>query len=63
MITITADTVLSEVSTLVEAKAIAADMRKTVLVLETTYGANHPTAKMFSDRYFDFVDVMAEKFA
>lgn len=60
---ITADTVLAEIKTLAEAKAIAADMRKTVATLEVAYGAHHPTAKIFSDRYFAFVDAMAEKFA
>lgn len=61
--TITADTVLAEVSTLAEAKAIARDMRQTALAVESKYGVGHPTAKTFSDRYFDFVDAMAEKFA
>lgn len=60
---ITADTVLAEVATLAEAKAIAADLRATALAVETKYGAAHEIAVAFSDRYFDFVDAMAERFA
>lgn len=60
---ITADTVLAEVSDLAEAKAIARDMRATALSVEAKYGVDHVIAKEFSDRYFGFVDAMAEKFA
>ena len=60
---ITADTVLSEVSTLAEAKAIASDMRLTLLAVEAKYGMGHETTNIFANRYHDFVDAMAEKFA
>lgn len=59
---ITAETVLSEVATMQEAKAIARDMRATALAVEGKYGEGHPIAQSFTDRYFDFVDAMAEKF-
>ena len=60
---ITADTVLSEVETLAEAKEIARSLRQTMMVVEAKYGMGHSTTKIYADRYFDFVDAMAEKFA
>jgi len=60
---ITPDTILAEVATIAEAKAIAADLRATALAVEAKYGAAHETAVAFSNRYFDFVDAMAERFA
>lgn len=60
---ITVETLLAEVSDISEAKCIARDMRATALAVEAKYGMNHPTARSFTDRYFDFVDAMAEKFA
>lgn len=60
---ITFEKILSEVSGIVEAKAIARDMRATALAVEGKYGHGHPIAQSFTERYFDFVDVMAEKFA
>lgn len=63
MTAITAATVLAEVDTLAEAKEIAREMRKTALVVEAKYGPDHSTSKMFSDRYWDFIDEMAFKFA
>ncbi len=59
---ITADSVLAEVSDLAEAKAIARDMRATALSVEMKYGMDHVIAKEFSNRYFAFIDAMAEKF-
>ena len=64
MTAITPETVLAEVATLAEAKEIARDMRKTSLSVSAKYGEGHPIAKMFSNRYWDFVDAMAaHKFA
>ena len=60
--TITPDSVLAEVSNLAEAKSIARDLRATALAVESKYGMDHTIAKEFSDRYFDFVDAMAEKY-
>lgn len=60
---ITADTILAEVATLGEAKAIARDMRATALSVEGKYGMSHPIAQSFTARYFDFVDAMSMKFA
>lgn len=62
MTAITADTLLAT-ATLAEAKEIARDMRTTALAVEGKYGMGHPIAQSFTDRYFDFVDAMAEKFA
>ena len=59
----TVDTILAEVATLAEAKAIARDMRATALSVEGKYGMGHPTAQSFTDRYFDFVDAVSMKFA
>lgn len=61
--TITADTVLAEVNTLAEAKAIARDLRHTARVVSDKYGVGHPTTVTFDNRYWDFVDAMAERFA
>lgn len=63
MATITADTVLAEVETLAEAKAIARDLRLTAIAVADKYGLTHATTKIFDDRYMNFVDAMAEKFA
>lgn len=60
---ITADTILAETATLAEAKTIAADLRATARSVENKYGADHATAIAFTNRYFDFVDAMAERFA
>lgn len=60
---ITAATVLAEVETLAEAKEIARDMRATALAVEAKYGADDDTAKIFSERYWNFVDEMAVKFS
>lgn len=60
---ITAATVLAEIETLSEAKEIARDMRKTALAVEAKYGPDHSTAKMFSERYWDFIDEMTFKFS
>jgi hypothetical protein len=59
----TADTVLAEVATLAEAKAIARDLRHTARVVSDKYGIGHPTTVIFDNRYWDFVDAMAERFA
>lgn len=59
----TIDSLLEEVSSLAEAKEIAREMRQTAMVVTAKYGSDHPTAKGFSDRYWNFVDAMAEKFA
>lgn len=61
--TITADTILAEVNTLAEAKAIARDLRHTASVVSDKYGVNHPTTAIFDNRYWNFVDAMAERFA
>lgn len=61
--TITANTVLAEVNTLAEAKAIARDLRHTARVVSDKYGVGHPTTVIFDNRYWDFVDAMAERFA
>lgn len=60
---ITGKTIIKDVATKAEAKEIARSMRLTAAYLEKEYGVGHPTAVQFSDRYFDFVDAMAEKFA
>ena len=60
---ITPETILADVETLTEAKEIARSMRETALVVAKAYGDDHPTAKVFSDRYWAFVDEMAFKFA
>jgi hypothetical protein len=60
---ITAETILADVSTLAEAKAIARDMRETVLVVQAAHGADSELARSVSDRYFDFIDAIAEAFA
>lgn len=63
MTAITADTVLATVNTLAEAKEIARDLRLTAIAVANKYGLSHPTTKVFDDRYMNFVDAMAEKFA
>lgn len=60
---INAETILSDVASLSEAKAIAADMRNTALTVEGAHGAASEIARSVSARYWDFVDAMAEKFA
>lgn len=59
----TINSLLAETSSLAEAKEIAREMRQTSMVITAKYGSDHPTAKSFSDRYWAFVDAMAEKFA
>lgn len=59
----TINSVLEECATLEEAKEVARDMRKTSIAVANKYGTEHPTAKGFSDRYWAFVDAMAERFA
>ena len=56
---ITPETLLAECATLADAKAIARDMMQTALAVTDKYGLNHPIARSFSDRYWDFVDAMA----
>jgi hypothetical protein len=60
---ITAETILADVATLAEAKAIARDMRRTSVVVAKAHGEASDIARSVSDRYFDFVDAMAFKFA
>ena len=60
---ITPETILAEVSDIAEAKAIAAGMRRTAVAVEHKYGMEHPIAREFTNRYFDFVDALAEAFA
>lgn len=57
------DRVLAECSTLAEAKEIARDLRHTARVVSDKYGMRHPTAVEFDNRYWHFVDAMAERFA
>lgn len=59
---ITAESVLAEVETLAEAKAIARDMLKTASVVAAARGADSAVAAEFSARYWNFVDAMVEKF-
>lgn len=60
---ITPESVLAEVSSLAEAKEIARDMRQTALTVAAKYGEGHPTTVIFSNRYWAFVDAMADHFA
>lgn len=60
---ITADTVLADVATLADAKAIARDMRHTAIVVANAHGETSDIARAVSDRYWAFVDAMAVKFA
>jgi hypothetical protein len=60
---ITAETALADVATLAEAKAIARDMRRTAIVVATAHGETSDIARATMDRYYDFVDAMAFKFA
>lgn len=60
---ITADTILADVATLDDAKAIARDMRRTAIVVADAHGENSDIARSVSARYWDFVDAMALKFA
>ena len=60
---ITAETILMDVATLAEAKAIARDMRHTSVVVANAHGEASTIARSVSARYFDFVDAMAFKFA
>ena len=53
------ENVIAECADLAEAKEIARDMKKSALAVASKYGADHPIAKSLSDRYWDFVDVMA----
>ncbi len=47
-------------TTLAECKAILADRRQTLIVLETTYGVSHPTTMLFSADYDAMTDEMIE---
>jgi len=47
-------------TTAAEAKAILADRRLTVLTLTATYGADHPTTKLFDADYWAMVDEYAD---
>lgn len=60
---ITAETILADVATLAEAKSIARDMRRTVIVVANAHGEASNIFRAVSDRYFDFIDAMALKFA
>lgn len=60
---ITADTVLADVATLAEAKAIARDMRHTAIVVADAHGEASDIARAVSDSYWAFVDAMTVKFA
>lgn len=57
------DRALADCTTLAEAKAIARDLRHTARVVSDKYGAGHPTTLIFDNRYWNFVDAMAERFA
>jgi hypothetical protein len=57
------DSALADCTTLAEAKAIARDLRHTARVVSDKYGDGHPTTLIFDDRYWNFVDAMAERFA
>ena len=54
---ITAETVLADVATLVEAKAIARDMRRTAIVVAEAHGEDSDIARSVSARYWAFVAV------
>lgn len=60
---ITADTILADVATLADAKAIARGMRRTAIVVADAHGESSDIARSVSARYWDFVDAMALKFA
>lgn len=60
---ITADTILADIATLAEAKAVARDMRHTSIVVADAHGEASDIARAVSARYWDFVDAMAVKFA
>ena len=60
---ITADTILADVATLADAKAIARDMRRTAIVVADAHGESSDIARSVSARYWDFVDAMVLKFA
>lgn len=47
-------------TTAAEAKDILRDMRATVLVLTTAYGADHATTKLFDADYWAAVDEYAD---
>ena len=56
---ITPETVFADITTLAEAKLIVRDVRLTAIAVAAKYGSNHPTAKMFSDRYDAYLDALA----
>jgi len=60
---ITAETILADVATLAEAKAIARDMRRTAIVVADAHGEASDISRAVSARYWAFVDEMAFKFA
>ena len=60
---ITAETVLADVATLADAKAIAREMRRTAIVVAEAHGETSDIARSVSARYWAFVDEMAFKFA
>lgn len=60
---ITSETILADIATLDDAKAVARDMRKTAIIVADAHGEASEIARSVSARYFDFVDAMAEKFA
>lgn len=60
---ITSETILANIATLEDAKEVARDMRKTVLVVEAAHGEASEIARSVSARYFDFIDAMSAKFS
>lgn len=59
MTMITPDTVFADVTTLAEAKLIVRDVRLTAVAVAAKYGSDHPTTKIFSDRYDAYLDALA----
>jgi hypothetical protein len=60
---ITSETILADIATFDDAKAVARDMRETAMIVADAHGEASEIARAVSARYFDFVDAMAEKFA
>ena len=53
---------LEACTTLAEAKELSRGMRETLIVVSNAHGENHPTTKVFRDRYENFVDEMAYRY-